>query len=448
MANKRAAKISVVAVVAVIGVSSFLAYLYDQMYDCLNPPMWIKHPRHYGLDDCLKMYAEGTLPDYTQMREDHAKEQAHREQMIESFSEIPEVVSFYDKHGDDANVSVRDDHVSYFAGDSESFHPRMNLHYDEKNELTHLRFYCFNDRGVQYEVAQEDILHYLKNKDCMPKVLPTKSEIKSTMSNQQCANLFDLSWSAWIAHATKIRTDGSQMEPPRKQDIISGSEFFAEFRDTDCRFSVNSWAYLTEDQSIVWDDIPWPELRTYPHEHVESGDSMILEAFPKSNPLNGYYFIHQIKHGEHQYLWDAIQYGNAILDFDEADEFHREFVDTSNKFEMHLPDDPSQIWSMSYSEKKIQNNRNLVEAIVFDSVTPGDAPNIPYVEVSEEMIPIILPLTEREKQFRYQEVTNEDAVKIYKMLDEKGIMFSMGDEKLFLKYLGPFLESGIIENED
>ena len=156
-------------VIAGIIFSSIFAYLYDQMYDCLNPPMWIKHPRHYGLEDCLQMYFDGTLPDYTQAREDHARKQAHRNEMVEMLSNVSEVVAFYEKHDNDVKVSVRDDHVSYFAGNVESFHPRMNLHYDEKNELTHMRFYCFDDRGVQYEVAQEDILHYLENNDCAKK---------------------------------------------------------------------------------------------------------------------------------------------------------------------------------------------------------------------------------------------------------------------------------------
>lgn len=284
MTNRR---IAVFVIIASIGVLSFLAYLYDQMYDCLNPPMWIKHPMHYELGDCIQMYVLGTLPDYTQIRENYAKEQAHRNDMVESFSDLPEVVAFYEKHGDDAKVSVRYDHVSYFAKDSESFHPRMNLHYDENNALTQMRFYCFDDTSVQYEVAQEDIVYYLKNKDCVPKNLSENPSIE-LMSNQECANLFDSSWSAWIVHAASLQTNGAQMEPPSKQDIISGSEFFAEFRDTDCRFTVNDWAYLTEDQSIVWDDIPWPELRTYPHEYIEPGDVMILEAFPKSNPLNGF----------------------------------------------------------------------------------------------------------------------------------------------------------------
>lgn len=162
-------RIVVAIIVAGITISSVFAYLYDHMYDCLHPPIWMKTPRTNGISDCLQMYYQGTLPDYTQTRENHAKEMAHRNTVIEMLSGVPEVVAFYEKHGDDVNVLVRNDHVSYFVGDVESSHPRMNLYYDEKNELTHMRFYCFDDRGVQYEVPEEDILQYLENNNCLPK---------------------------------------------------------------------------------------------------------------------------------------------------------------------------------------------------------------------------------------------------------------------------------------
>lgn len=150
-----------------IVVASGSAYLYEQMYDCLNPPEWLKFPRSYGADDCMKMYYDGTLPDWSKERERNAQEQTHKEEMVELFSDIPEVVAFYEKYDDDdVNVSVRDDHVSYFAGQESGFQSRMNLYYTPDNELTHMRFYCFNDGSVQYEVTQEDITHYLKNKDC------------------------------------------------------------------------------------------------------------------------------------------------------------------------------------------------------------------------------------------------------------------------------------------
>lgn len=219
-----------------------------------------------------------------------------------------------------------------------------------------------------------------------------------------------------------------------------------EFRDTDCRYTVNDWAYLTDDQSTVWDDIPWPNLRTYPHEHLNAGDAMVLEAFPKSNPLSGYHYIHQIKSGEAQYLWDAIRHENVILEFDEADQFLKEFADKSNKFEMHMPDGTIQIRSTTYGEKQMQDDRHRAEAIVFASDVPGDAPNMPYVEIPQEMIPIVLPLTEKGKQFRYQEVSRDDAEKIDRMLDENGTMFTTSNEKMFLKYMGPLLKSGNSDN--
>ncbi len=60
-----------VVTVIVIIVSGFTIYLYDQMYDCLNHPIWMKHPRNYRIDDCLQMYYDGTLPDYTIARENY-----------------------------------------------------------------------------------------------------------------------------------------------------------------------------------------------------------------------------------------------------------------------------------------------------------------------------------------------------------------------------------------
>ena len=51
--------------VIIIGViiSAGAGYLYDQMYDCLFPPTWMKIPRSYGFGDCLQMYAGGAMAD-------------------------------------------------------------------------------------------------------------------------------------------------------------------------------------------------------------------------------------------------------------------------------------------------------------------------------------------------------------------------------------------------
>jgi len=134
------------------------------MYDCLFPPMWMKIPRSYSLGDCLQMYADGTLPDYTKTREDHAEKQARNMELIERYKDTPEVISFYAKY-DDANVSGGEDFVSYSAGNVNDFRVRMNLYFDENYELDYIDFFCYVGSEFKHEVPQEDILHYLQNYD-------------------------------------------------------------------------------------------------------------------------------------------------------------------------------------------------------------------------------------------------------------------------------------------
>ena len=97
-----------------------------------------------------------------------------------------------------------------------------------------------------------------KKIQCGPNVYPTIHTITAI----ECAILFDESWSAWTTHAKEVQSSGVQWEPPTKQGIISGSEFFAQFRETDCRYFVNDWTHLTQDQDLVWDGIPCPILGT------------------------------------------------------------------------------------------------------------------------------------------------------------------------------------------
>ena len=74
-------KIRFLIIIVMVGivVSGSTVYLYDQMYDCLNHPLWIKHPRNYGIDDCLQMYYDGTLPDYTVARKNYEEKIFNRE---------------------------------------------------------------------------------------------------------------------------------------------------------------------------------------------------------------------------------------------------------------------------------------------------------------------------------------------------------------------------------
>ena len=153
-----------VAIIIGVVILGTTTYLYDQTYDCLNPPMWMKAP-HFSLEKCLQMYVDGTLPDWTQAREDHATKQALKIKLIEQYKDRPEVSAFNAKY-DDANVSIRDDHVSYFAGNEDGVFVRMNLYFDENYELDYIDFHCYVEREHQTEVAQSFILKYLEKYDC------------------------------------------------------------------------------------------------------------------------------------------------------------------------------------------------------------------------------------------------------------------------------------------
>ena len=90
---------------------------------------------------------------------------SEEETLLELYKDMPEVVAFYAKY-DDADISIRDDHVSYFAGNEDDFRVRMNLYFDENYELDHIEFNCYVDRVPQAEVAETFILKYLEKFDC------------------------------------------------------------------------------------------------------------------------------------------------------------------------------------------------------------------------------------------------------------------------------------------
>ncbi len=92
-------------------------------------------------------------------------ESSEEKSLSNLYKDKPEVVAFYDKY-DDADVSVREDHVSYFAGNGDDFRVRMNMYFDGNYDLTHMKFYCYVGDKLQHEVAQEDILNYLQNFHC------------------------------------------------------------------------------------------------------------------------------------------------------------------------------------------------------------------------------------------------------------------------------------------
>ncbi|MCH9657652.1 hypothetical protein K0U27_02970 [archaeon] len=156
-----------ILILTVIGIMilGVAVYVLDQMYDCLYPPMWMKTPRS-DVDHCWELFLNGNLPDWHDAQEDHAKKQAHKLESIERYKDKPEVMAFYAKYVD-ANVSVRDDHISYFAGNNDDFQVRMNLYFNDLYDLTYMEFYCWIGDELRHEVAQEDVLSYLENRICM-----------------------------------------------------------------------------------------------------------------------------------------------------------------------------------------------------------------------------------------------------------------------------------------
>lgn len=81
--------------------------------------------------------------------------------------------------------------------------------------------------------------------------------------NEFCATTFDTSMKMWIKYAKVAQSNDRQWEPPNIDYIISSSEYFEEFRNTDCRFSVNDWAYLSEYQNNIW-RVQWPDMTRFP----------------------------------------------------------------------------------------------------------------------------------------------------------------------------------------
>jgi hypothetical protein len=154
----------IIGIIIAVAILGSVTYVYAQMYDCLNPPPWMKIP-YFGFEKCFQFLINGNLPDWTQAKEDYEKKQTLRIKLIEQFQDKPEVVAFYSKY-EDANVSVRDDHVSYFAGNEDDFLVRMNFYFDQNYELDYIDFNCYVDREPQTEVAEHFILKYLEEYDC------------------------------------------------------------------------------------------------------------------------------------------------------------------------------------------------------------------------------------------------------------------------------------------
>ena len=145
--------------------------LIDELVDlgCTEPA--INHVSRYSnlLDDSFDgtYYLEwiGLPDDLSQVELDKCVKIILEKRIIELYKNIPEVVAFYAKY-DDTQVSVRDDHVSYFAGNEDDFRVRMNLEFDKNYEIENIEFHCYVEREHQTEVPQTFILRFLEDWTC------------------------------------------------------------------------------------------------------------------------------------------------------------------------------------------------------------------------------------------------------------------------------------------
>ena len=85
--------------------------------------------------------------------------------LFEKYAILPEVVAFYEKYPQ-AIQDIRSDHISYAIEKNDGYKVRMKIFFDENYRQNYIDFHCYKDRILQHEVAQEDIVHYLKNKEC------------------------------------------------------------------------------------------------------------------------------------------------------------------------------------------------------------------------------------------------------------------------------------------
>ena len=91
--------------------------------------------------------------------------QSVKESLLMRYQDIPEVVAFYAKYND-AQVSVRDDHMSYVSGSDEGLKIRMKLFFNENYTIIDKSLTCYYKRAFQFESSPEDVLYRLQSNEC------------------------------------------------------------------------------------------------------------------------------------------------------------------------------------------------------------------------------------------------------------------------------------------
>lgn len=140
-----------------------------------NVPLTIPSAQEFLVMDCEDL--SHIYPDFpsedvanawiTRMHEclNEQEKENDTPKVIELFKNTPEVQAFHMQY-EDAQTSVRDDHVSYFSGSEDGYLARMNLYFDENYVLEHFEFHCYYQKVHQFELPQEDLTSKIKKFGC------------------------------------------------------------------------------------------------------------------------------------------------------------------------------------------------------------------------------------------------------------------------------------------
>lgn len=131
--------------------------------------------KHDSSPACVKLQSISKL-----IKRGWTETEFDKNEMVELFQNLPEAREFYAVY-DNADMSVGDDRVSYFAGSEGGYLARMNMFFDENYALDHIDFHCYFQKTYQFELPQEDIASKLKKYDCR--------EITKDYENQDATEL-------------------------------------------------------------------------------------------------------------------------------------------------------------------------------------------------------------------------------------------------------------------
>lgn len=78
---------------------------------------------------------------------------------------------------------------------------------------------------------------------------------------QKCADLFDKGMNAWNVHVIDRQQNGINWKPPSNDIIFFQYDIFSDWRKQKCPDTVNDWAYLSENEDFIRNDVNWTKQK-------------------------------------------------------------------------------------------------------------------------------------------------------------------------------------------